>query len=169
MHHFHSSGCYHWQEAASTAPTSENSQAGDALVTISCFSVAELIVARFSHSLALLADFGHMLSDSFALGLALLATWIAQRSADKQGSFFSGRQEAIAAPIDGVGLVILASWIAWEAVDSLQSPSMSSGCNAGNPSDIADGYSQFANAGGGHYWLGSSRSQRCLAAFRLSA
>ncbi len=155
MHHFHSSGCYHCQEAASTAPTSENSQAGDRL-TISCFSVVELIVARFSHSLALLTDFGHMLSDSFALGLALLATWIAQRSADKQGSFFSGRQEAIAAPIDGVGLVIMASWIAWEAVDSLQSPSMSSGCNAGNPtvpekSDIADGYSQFANAGGGHY------------------
>ncbi|WP_228056492.1 cation diffusion facilitator family transporter [Microcoleus sp. LEGE 07076] len=46
-----------------------------ALVLLSSFFVAELIAATNSHSLSLLADAGHVLSDVAALAVTLAATW----------------------------------------------------------------------------------------------
>ena len=46
-----------------------------ALVLLSSFFVAELIAALNSHSLSLLADAGHVLSDVAALAITLTATW----------------------------------------------------------------------------------------------
>ncbi|MEG4802932.1 cation diffusion facilitator family transporter [Microcoleus sp. ARI1-B5] len=46
-----------------------------ALVLLSSFFVAELIAATSSHSLSLLADAGHVLSDVAALTITLAATW----------------------------------------------------------------------------------------------
>lgn len=49
-----------------------------ALGLIGCFALVELAIGYWSHSLALPAESGHMMSDSLALGLSLLAAWIAQ-------------------------------------------------------------------------------------------
>ncbi len=93
-----------------------------ALVLIGSFSVVELGAGHFSHSLALLADAGHMASDCFALGLALLATWIARRG--NPSNIASGNHwvELVAALCNGLVLVIIALWIGWEALERLQSP-----------------------------------------------
>jgi len=92
------------------------------LVLICSFALAELAVGLFSHSLALLADSGHMASDCFALILALLATWLSQRR--RASNLESGNHwfEVLAALVNGVGLVVIAVWVGWEAVERLQSP-----------------------------------------------
>jgi cobalt-zinc-cadmium efflux system protein len=94
-----------------------------ALLLISGFSIAEFIVGHVSHSLALTADAGHMLSDSLSLGVALLATWIAQLPASNHATFGYRRVEILAALVNGMGLVAIALWVAWEVISRLQAPS----------------------------------------------
>lgn len=122
--HQHSASCVHH-----TTSTSQSSQPASkvrllvtALVLICSFSLAELAVGLFSHSLALLADSGHLASDCFALILALFASWMAQRR--RSSNLASGNHwvEVLAALINGVGLVAIALWIGWEAIVRLQSP-----------------------------------------------
>ncbi|HEY9634217.1 MAG TPA: cation diffusion facilitator family transporter [Coleofasciculaceae cyanobacterium] len=93
-----------------------------ALVLICVFSLVELAVGLFSHSLALLADSGHLASDCFALILALLASWIAHRRKSSHLAPGNHWVEVLAALVNGVGLVAIALWIGWEAIARLQSP-----------------------------------------------
>ena len=84
--------------------------------------VAELITGLWSGSLSLLADAGHMLSDVAALGLTLIATWLAKRPATNRATFGHGRVEILAALVNGVSLLAIAAFIGWEAVAQFQSP-----------------------------------------------
>jgi cobalt-zinc-cadmium efflux system protein len=93
-----------------------------ALALISGFAIAELTVGLFSHSLALLAESGHMLSDALALGVALLATWMARLPASPEATFGYRRVEILAALANGVGLLVVAGLIAGEAIARLQVP-----------------------------------------------
>ena len=93
-----------------------------ALIAIASFAAIEFGVGYWSHSLALQAESGHLLSDSFALGLSLLAAWFVQRQTTRGENFAPGRIEAIAAILNALGLVAIAVWIALEAVGRLQSP-----------------------------------------------
>lgn len=93
-----------------------------ALGLIGGFSLVELAVSLSSHSLALLAEAGHMLSDVAALALALLATWIAGWPASAQAPFGYRRVEILAALANGLGLVAIALWVGWEAIGRLQQP-----------------------------------------------
>ncbi|MBD2019744.1 cation transporter, partial [Leptolyngbya sp. FACHB-36] len=83
---------------------------------------AELGMGLWSHSLSLFADAGHLLSDVGALGLTLVASWLARRPAEGRATFGHGRTEVLAALANGVGLLAIASFIAWEAVDRFQAP-----------------------------------------------
>lgn len=123
-HHCHSASCVHHTIAASQSPQkgSKVRLLVTALVLICSFAVAELAVGWFSHSLALLADSGHLASDCLALILALLASWIAQRRTSRYSTPRNHRVEVLAALINGLGLVAIALWIGWEAVIRLQSP-----------------------------------------------
>lgn len=91
-----------------------------ALVIVSCFSLSELVVSFWSHSLALQAESGHMICDSFALGLSVIAAWSASFRFNRVG--FGVRFEVLAALVNGIGLVAIALWIATEAIARLQSP-----------------------------------------------
>jgi cobalt-zinc-cadmium efflux system protein len=125
MYHSHSLGCpidcNHGHIADRTVVKSR--KLWIALVLISCFALTELVVGLFSHSLALLAESGHMVSDGLALGLALLANWIAQFPASSQATFGYRRVEILAALANGIGLISVATWIAWESIARLQAPS----------------------------------------------
>jgi len=119
--HFHSHSCRPSCDC-NDPPSYKIRQLWIALALISIFAVAELSVGLFSHSLALLAESGHMLSDALALGVALLATWMAQLPASNQATFGYRRVEILAALANGVGLIVVAGLIAWEAIARLQEP-----------------------------------------------
>lgn len=87
---------------------------------ISFFAV-ELGVGLWIHSLSLLADAGHLLSDVAALGVTLIASWMAQ-SAKHHARYGNGRIELYAALLNSLSLIILASWVATEAIARMQSP-----------------------------------------------
>jgi cobalt-zinc-cadmium efflux system protein len=86
------------------------------------FAAVELIFGFVSNSLALISDAGHMVTDSAALGLALLAQVIAKRPPTAKNSFGFGRAEALAAFVNGLIMLAVIAWIFYEAIQRLSSP-----------------------------------------------
>lgn len=93
------------------------------LALTTTYMVAELVGGLLTGSLALLADAGHMLSDTAALGLSLFAIRFAQKPATSQHTFGFYRTEILAALGNGAGLLVIATLIVWEAVERLTEPS----------------------------------------------
>jgi len=85
-------------------------------------TAVELVGGLFTGSLALLADAVHMLSDNLALGLALIAVWLAGRPSTPERSFGYQRAEVLAALVNGLVLVGLAIWIFIEAWGRISDP-----------------------------------------------
>jgi cobalt-zinc-cadmium efflux system protein len=98
-----------------------------ALALVLGFAGVEAVAGVAAGSLALLADAAHMLSDALALGLALLAAWLAQRPATPERSFGWQRAEILAALANALALVVLGSWILYEAVVRLGDPPIVAG------------------------------------------
>lgn len=86
------------------------------------FMVVEIVGGLVTGSLALLADAGHMFSDSFSLFLALGAVILAARPVTAQRTFGYKRVEILAALVNGVLLVVVAAWIVVEAIHRLTEP-----------------------------------------------
>lgn len=86
------------------------------------FMIAEAVGGVVTGSLALLADAGHMLSDSFSLFLALFAVSIAARPATAKRTFGYKRAEILAALVNGVLLVLVSLWVVYEAIGRLDDP-----------------------------------------------
>ena len=95
---------------------------GLVLVLTGAYTVCEIVGGWLTGSLALLADAGHMLGDSAALALALVAAWLAARPATPERSFGYRRAEILAALANGVALAVIAIWVFIEAVQRLDSP-----------------------------------------------
>ena len=91
------------------------------LVTI-VILIAEVVGGIRSHSLALLSDAGHVLTDAFALGLSLVALLIMKRPSDHRATYGYQRIGLIAALINGVSLVVIALFIFIEAYKRYYSP-----------------------------------------------
>ena len=91
------------------------------LVTIGIL-FAEVIGGIMSHSLALLSDAGHVLTDAFALGLSLIALLIMKRPSDNRATYGYQRIGLIAALINGASLVVIAIFIFLEAYKRFNSP-----------------------------------------------
>ncbi|PIR23142.1 MAG: cation transporter [Deltaproteobacteria bacterium CG11_big_fil_rev_8_21_14_0_20_45_16] len=81
--------------------------------------VVEIIGAYYSNSLALLADATHLLADASALGITLIAAWMAGRLASPKRSYGYYRLEVLAALANGVLLSLMAITIAFEAFDRI--------------------------------------------------
>ena len=75
------------------------------------FMVIEAAGGIFSGSLALLADAGHMLTDTGALMLAFVATRLARRPADAARSYGYARAEILAAFANGIVMIGVVVWI----------------------------------------------------------
>ena len=79
------------------------------------YMAAEAAGGLLTHSLALLADAGHMLTDAGALGLALFAIHYAQRPATPQKTYGYLRTEILAALVNAVALLLISFFILYEA------------------------------------------------------
>jgi cobalt-zinc-cadmium efflux system protein len=86
------------------------------------FAGVEVVFGFISNSLALISDAGHMVTDSAALGLALLAQLIAKRPPTAKHTFGFGRSEALAAFVNGLAMLGVIAWISFEALQRLATP-----------------------------------------------
>jgi cobalt-zinc-cadmium efflux system protein len=93
-----------------------------ALVLTGAFMVVEVIGGIISGSLALLADAGHMLTDTMALALAAVAFQVSKRPADAKLTYGYQRFQILAAFVNGLSLILIVAWILYEAVDRFRSP-----------------------------------------------
>jgi cobalt-zinc-cadmium efflux system protein len=93
-----------------------------ALAINAAFMVVEVVVGAIAHSLALLSDAAHMLTDAGAIALALIAARLAQRRAKGAMTFGFKRAEILSAQVNGLTLLILAGFIVYAGVSRLISP-----------------------------------------------
>jgi cobalt-zinc-cadmium efflux system protein len=93
-----------------------------ALILVTLLMAGEIAAGLVAHSLALLADAGHMLTDAAALGFALVASAMAARPAIGRWTFGYSRLEILAAQANGITLGLIALWIVWSAVHRLIDP-----------------------------------------------
>lgn len=84
--------------------------------------VAEVLGGLLGHSVALLNDAVHNLSDVPALGISWLAMRWAQRPADTEKTYGYHRAGTLAAFTNAVLLVVLALWLGYEAIERLRAP-----------------------------------------------
>lgn len=84
--------------------------------------VAQVIGGLASGSLALLADAGHMLTDTTGLVIALIASLVAARPATSARTYGLQRVEVLAAMVNGMLLVGIAVWVLIEAVERWNQP-----------------------------------------------
>jgi cobalt-zinc-cadmium efflux system protein len=93
-----------------------------ALVITVGIAALEAVGGWVTHSLALLSDAGHMLTDVSALVLALLALWFAGRPADPRRTYGYVRLEILSALVNGVLLLGITVLIVVEAIARLHAP-----------------------------------------------
>ncbi|NIR28983.1 MAG: cation diffusion facilitator family transporter [Gammaproteobacteria bacterium] len=86
------------------------------------FMVVEAAGGLLAGSLALLADAGHMLTDTAALSFAWIALRLSRRPADRKRSYGYHRFQVLAAFVNGMVLLGIVIWIGFEAVHRLQAP-----------------------------------------------
>lgn len=86
------------------------------------YAGVELIGGVLTGSLALLSDALHMVSDSAALALSLLAGFLAARPAKKRRTFGNSRVEILAALANGVALAVVALFISVNAFERYFTP-----------------------------------------------
>ena len=95
-----------------------------ALALTGTFMLVEVAGGILSGSLALLADAGHMLTDTMALALAAIAFRVSSRPADEKRSYGYQRFQILAAFVNGLSLLVIVGWILFEAVQRILSPSV---------------------------------------------
>ena len=93
-----------------------------ALVLTGTFMIVEIVGGIISGSLALLADAGHMLTDTMALALAAMAFHVSKRPPDGKLTFGYQRFQILAAFVNGLSLFAIVGWILFEAVDRFINP-----------------------------------------------
>lgn len=105
-------------------PVSRNDsrRVGFALVLTGLFMLVEVVGGILSGSLALLADAGHMLTDTVALALAWTAFYASDKPADSKRSYGYHRFQILAAFVNGISLLMITGWIFVEAVQRLLNP-----------------------------------------------
>jgi cobalt-zinc-cadmium efflux system protein len=95
---------------------------GLALALIVSFMAGEIVVGIVAHSLALLSDAAHMLTDAGALAMSLVVLRLAARPAGGNRTFGLRRSEILSAQANGAALLVLAFLIVYGAIRHLVSP-----------------------------------------------
>jgi cobalt-zinc-cadmium efflux system protein len=120
--HEHFGHFHHGHTHAHVHPTLKPSVLGWAIVATLGLVVAEVVGGFLGHSVALLNDAVHNLSDVPALGISWLAMRWAERPADTEKTYGYHRAGTLAAFTNALVLVFLALWLGYEAFERLRSP-----------------------------------------------
>ncbi len=86
------------------------------------FTIVEIVGGLLSNSLALLSDSAHMMSDVLALGLSMLAIYLATKNSNKKYTFGYLRFEIIASFLNGLALAVIAIGIFIEGIKRIINP-----------------------------------------------
>ena len=120
--HHHHGGHGHTHPRPALERGAEGKRLKWVLVITGLFMVAEVVGGVISHSLALLADAGHMFTDVGALALSLVAMRLAQRPPSERKTYGYVRLEILAALVNGATLLLIAGLIIFEAWQRLRDP-----------------------------------------------
>ena len=93
-----------------------------AFAVIVAFMLGEVVAAVISHSVALLADAGHMLTDAGALAMSFWASRLARRPAEGSMTFGLKRAEILSAAANGLTLAVISAAVLVGAVIRLIHP-----------------------------------------------
>ncbi len=93
-----------------------------ALALIVGFMAVEVVVAFLVHSLALLSDAGHMLTDAGAIAASLWAIRLAARPAAGAWTYGWKRAEILSAAVNGITLLVVSGVVTIEAIRRLFAP-----------------------------------------------
>jgi cobalt-zinc-cadmium efflux system protein len=93
-----------------------------ALALILAFMLFEVVVGIVAHSLALLSDAGHMLTDAAALILSLIVIRIVEGPSGEGMTYGMRRAEVLSGQANSAVLLVLAVIVIYEAISRLISP-----------------------------------------------
>ena len=93
-----------------------------ALALILAFMAGEVIAGVAAHSLALISDAAHMLTDAASIGLVLVTARLAARPPAGGYTYGLKRTEIMCAQANGITLVLLAAWLGYTAIRHLVRP-----------------------------------------------
>jgi cobalt-zinc-cadmium efflux system protein len=104
------------------APDADARRLGIGLALIVAFMVAEVVAGILAHSLVLLSDAAHMLTDAGALLLSLVTLRLVRRPAHGNVTFGLRRMEALSAQANGATLLVLGGLLVYGGVTRLADP-----------------------------------------------
>jgi cobalt-zinc-cadmium efflux system protein len=93
-----------------------------ALALIVAFMVGEVVAGLAAHSLALISDAAHMLTDAASIALVLITARLAARPPTGGYTYGLKRTEIMSAQANGITLVLLAAWLCYTAIRRMLSP-----------------------------------------------
>jgi cobalt-zinc-cadmium efflux system protein len=109
------------------APASNGSRQTQLVLRFSLLATLAYVVVTFvagvrAHSLALISEAGHNVSDFLALLLSFVAVYLQNRPANHAKTFGYQRTGVLAAFINAATLIVIALWIGFEAIHRLSAP-----------------------------------------------
>jgi len=93
-----------------------------ALALILAFMAGEVVAGLTAHSLALISDAAHMLTDAASIALVLITARLADRPPTGGSTYGLKRTEIMSAQANGITLVLLAAWLGYSAIRRLVAP-----------------------------------------------
>jgi len=117
--HDHHGGAAHVHTVSADADKRYLTIALGLIVAFMCF---EVVIGILAHSLALLSDAGHMLTDAGALGLSLIVIRLVRRPTGGRLTYGMRRAEVLSGQANSAVLLVLALLVTYEAISRLITP-----------------------------------------------
>ena len=87
-----------------------------------CYVLATFVFGLRAHSLALISEAGHNVSDMLAIALSFVAVYFQRQPATDEKTFGYQRAGVLAAFVNALTLIVLSGWIAISAIHRLYAP-----------------------------------------------
>jgi cobalt-zinc-cadmium efflux system protein len=98
-----------------------------ALALILVYMTGEVVAGLAAHSLALISDAAHMLTDAASIALVIITGRLAARPPTGGYTYGLKRAEILSAQANGITLVLLAIWLGYTAIRRLVAPPVVTG------------------------------------------